>query len=310
MNNIASFGGNPNMITINGESAGAGSVRTLLGSPPAIGKFQGAIAMSNLGGGVDLGESGNYGTTYSSYYTIAQSYAVAGAAIFQEAGCTNATLAAQIACLETVNVDLTGLATVARYVVQDGKYVVTENLAVGSYNADVAHIPVIFGNVMNDGASFSAYSTTCTTEVSCLAANLYCSTTYAQALINSGLFPYYVSGNGVAADSFNVSQRVITDNTFLCVDQATVYAGATTGAFKEAWYYQMDRTQGGYNPNNVVATFNAGGPETPYYRLHGSDEGSPMVLPFSQLSTTASTNIDPRATSTPSATPQTCNTSS
>lgn len=50
----------PNQITINGGSAGAGSVRTLLGSPKAIGKFAGAWAMSNLGGGQDLGLGGNY----------------------------------------------------------------------------------------------------------------------------------------------------------------------------------------------------------------------------------------------------------
>ena len=63
MKNIASFGGDPRQITINGESAGAGSVRVLLGSPPAIGKYQGAIAMSNLGGGVTLGLSDDYATT-------------------------------------------------------------------------------------------------------------------------------------------------------------------------------------------------------------------------------------------------------
>jgi hypothetical protein len=57
--NIASFGGDPSKIVINGESAGAGSVRTLLGSPKAIGKFRGSIAMSNLGGGVDLGLTGS-----------------------------------------------------------------------------------------------------------------------------------------------------------------------------------------------------------------------------------------------------------
>ena len=62
------------MITIIGESAGAGSVRVLLGSPPAIGKYQGAVAMSNLGGGKDLGLShGDYAATYSSYLTIVQS---------------------------------------------------------------------------------------------------------------------------------------------------------------------------------------------------------------------------------------------
>lgn len=68
--NIASFGGEPKNITIAGGSSGAGSVRVHLGPPQAIGKFQGAIAMSNLGGGVTLGLDGDYGTTYSTYYTI------------------------------------------------------------------------------------------------------------------------------------------------------------------------------------------------------------------------------------------------
>lgn len=68
--NIASFGGDPKQITIIGGSAGAGSVRALLGSPKAIGKYQGAVAVSNLGGGVTLGLKGDYGTTYSTYYTV------------------------------------------------------------------------------------------------------------------------------------------------------------------------------------------------------------------------------------------------
>jgi hypothetical protein len=179
--------------------------------------------MSNLGGGVGLGLGGDYATTYSDYYTIAQSYAVAGQNIFKDAGCTNATLAAQIACLKAVPaLTLVGLPDVARYVVQDGTYVVTERLEVSAPNADVAHIPVIFGTTANDGASFSTYpKQNVTSEVQGIELSLGISQYYAQTIIDSGLFPFYDSGN-LTLDAFNVSQRVATDIQFRCIDQATV----------------------------------------------------------------------------------------
>jgi len=276
VDNIASFGGDPSMITIIGESAGAGSVRTLLGSPPAIGKFQGAIAMSNLGGGVDLGLTGNYGTTYSSYYTVNQSYAIAGQQIFQEAGCNQASIQDQITCLRQYPGDITAFAYAARYVVQDGTIVNTEELELRSKNPNTANVNVIFGVTANDGASFCGYTHNCTTEVECLAGNLGITEQYAQSIIDSKLFPYYDTGN-VTADSFNVSQRVTEDNTFRCIDQATVYAGATSGAFKSAYFYQMERTVQGYDPVGVDGTgpvtpgYPLGNPNLPYYRLHGSD---------------------------------------
>jgi len=233
------------------------------------------MALSNLGGGVTLGLSGDYSTTYSTYYTIAQSYAVAGQNIFTQAGCTQATLDAQIACLKQLPaLKITGLPTHARYVVQDGHYVNTPQLDL--VHGTAARVPVIFGIAADDGADFITYpKTPVDSELQGIQTALGITTQYAQSIIDSGLFPYYDRVN-VTFDSFNVSSRVATDKQFRCIDQATVYAAAKTGAFPSSYYYQLDRTIGGYDPNNlggpaVTPGYPLGNPNLPYFRLHGGD---------------------------------------
>lgn len=133
------------------------------------------------------------------------------------------------------------------------------------------------------GASFSNFPPANISSLSeGIQASLGITAEYAQLAIDSGLFPYYNSGN-LSLDAFNVSQRIATDKTFRCIDEATVYAGATSRAFKVAYYYNIDRTYGGYDPNNLGASGLASGPVTPgypdgnphlpYFRLHGADVG-------------------------------------
>ncbi|KAI1175534.1 carboxylesterase family protein [Nemania sp. FL0916] len=276
--NIAKFGGDPKRITIAGQSAGAGSVRVMLGSPKAIGKFQGAVGMSNLGFDTALGVGSGYGTTYSSYLTINASYAIAGQNIFHEAGCNQTNVADQIACLTIFPGDLTSFPDVARYPVQDGQIINTEELILTHRNPNTAYVPIIFGIAEEDGGSLGSYSQDCTTLEECLAANMGISETYARDIVNSRLFPLYDTGN-LTADAMNVTARVTTDLTWRCVDQATTYAGGVSGAFPAAYYYESFRAypEEAYNPLNLDITgtitpqYPLGDPNTFYYKVHSSD---------------------------------------
>ena len=232
--------------------------------------------MSNLGGGVDLGLTGDYSTTYSNYLTIAESYNMSYA-LLAEAGCNQTTAAAQVACIREIPaLTLVELPVDARFVVQDGHYVNTPDLLLDGPNQNTARVPVLFTIAANDGADFINYpATPVTNELEGVQASLGITAEFAQDVIDSGLFPYYDTGN-ITLDSFNVSQRVGTDKQFRCVDQATMYSGATTGAFAAAYYAEFERTTPRYDPHHlggapVAPGYPYGDPNLPYFRFHGSD---------------------------------------
>jgi carboxylesterase type B len=83
-------------VTIWGQSAGAGSVRVLLGSPKAQGLFGAAIASSNLGGY-------NYATTYSEYLSVRDEYSTAALPVLQATRCNSSSVAQEASCVSKVD---------------------------------------------------------------------------------------------------------------------------------------------------------------------------------------------------------------
>lgn len=258
---IKDFGGDPDRITIIGQSAGAGSVRAIMASPMGVGKFAAAVLMSNLGGL-------NVGTVYSEYYAIEEAFEVAARDILNATDCTGA--ASQVDCLRAVPaLTLTSLSTVANYVVLDGTYINTENLTL---DGPEAPYKLMVGTMSEDGAALVSYPTT-TNKTAFLAANGW---DIADSTLDS-LFPTPNSANQTL-DLYNVSSRITTDGVFRCADEATVYSGLQNGQYSSVYYYEFERSYQltGYPGTDVceppiTSSHPHGDPSLPYFRCHSGE---------------------------------------
>ncbi|CAN8096730.1 unnamed protein product [Discula destructiva] len=281
---IKDFGGDSSRITIFGQSAGAASVRAMMGSPEAQGKFAGAVPQSNLGGQY-------VGTTYSEYYTIQEEMDVAGNAILAQAGCANAT--SQVDCLrELPTFSLLTLGTTAAYIVQDGKYVTSGRLQL---NGSKAPYKLLMGVMRDDGGAVIPFPTT-SNETAYFSANGW-------AEPPADLFPI-PEGANQTLNLYNMTARYATDFSFRCIDEATAYSGLQNGIWDKVYYYEFDRSYQLYNwpaydvcQPPVIPGFPNGDPGEPYFQCHSGElyevfgnivfQGLPLRddhdLPFEQM---------------------------
>ncbi|KAK2011141.1 carboxylesterase [Colletotrichum eremochloae] len=221
--NIPDFGGDPSRITVFGQSAGATSIRAMMASPKAAGKFAAAICMSSLGGIA-------YGEPYSKYYSIEDQLELVGDAILGTTKCANAT--SQVKCLRKVPVG--SLGAEARYIVNDGVYLTTDEL---DLNGDPLNVHVLMGIASEDGLPFltSLRNRTVVNDTQWL-------TSIGLPVPPPSLFPPIETNNKTRA-AFGVGARLATDAIFRCIDQATVFAGLDSGVLgSKVYYYEHERT--------------------------------------------------------------------
>ncbi|MBE3044892.1 carboxylesterase family protein, partial [Candidatus Bathyarchaeota archaeon] len=216
---IRSFGGDPERVTVFGQSAGAAVVRAMLASPEARGMIAGAVPMSNLGG---LG----YGESFSKYRSIPEA-TVGGEEVLEAANCTD------VSCLRDIPVDtLSTLPGDVSYLVVDGTYLTSDGL---QFSGEELDVHLMMGTAAEDGAAMITYPRNATLEDTAWL------TDQDLPAPPPDLFPLPdIKNDTLAADT--VAARLATDAMFRCADQATANALLETSMLSEVFYYEFDRT--------------------------------------------------------------------
>jgi carboxylesterase type B len=256
---IAAFGGDPDNITIFGQSAGAASVMDLVVSPKAKGLFQGAIAQS-IGGEV-----------------VNQSTAAARILPSVQQLCKNSTGEARLECLQAIPAEtlLNASSNASAWqTVIDHVYMTDQPVSLVSQGIDAINpINFLIGYMPEEAQSL--LQTEVAPNISdfnialdILIQNGQINQSQANAIEASGLWKIPEDYNTV----YNATVNIGTDTDIVCYAMEFVNAGAPSDAYKSLWVYAHQRAYAlSYYSFYDLCSFPVGKPDTPYYRCHSGD---------------------------------------
>ncbi len=243
--NIAAFGGDPQNLTLFGESAGGISVCYQLLSPSAAGLFQRAIVQSG---------------PCSTFKPPTQAEAEAqGAVLAQKVGCQSGDAASIAACLRQLPVErvLTALPQKAEVVFGDG-YAWLPSMGSPTLPGDIRSrlargelhkVPLIVGANADEGTAFAALGVKLDTEADIRAA---LSSVFPKPMVDAVVAHYGPSPLGTAA-----GLKLLGDS-FVCDARRLARAAAAAGL--PTFYYHFTRAFAYLLPN--LGAFH--GAELPY----------------------------------------------